>query len=199
MSNLKTYAVDFVYTYLLDSRGNDGSNIIDNAFNAWLKLIQQEKAGARVIFEDRYSGSQISDINKQVPVVSIDIPKGELPREIRLEILDSLALEWCYRMMQYHDAISDEKVERFKGTWRIYSLEESKNITQKILGILRTYDIDNGLDFLAMLAVEWARRTSVAYIDPTTLGYNTLEANEFDDLATGYRLWGFQVNFHVNL
>jgi hypothetical protein len=93
-----------------------------------------------------------------------------------------------------------KKIERFT-TITEHLKTDLERATNSLLNIIRLLQLDDALDYFAVLAVEWARRGYVQEgFHPKKIGYSFPEdasTTDIDEWITKNELWGFAEAFHI--
>lgn len=179
-----------------------GNEIINKGFMKWMYYVDWLKNTEQLTFtNNNLFIAQWLD-KKEPPKIRL----GTIPSRNGVvkdpNILDTLAHEWGYRIYAYYDQVKHEKMERYVAAVD-HSKEEIDHAEESLVYIVKSYNLDDALDFFAVLAVEWACK---GYLEenfhPTKIGYplsTDASQAEIDEWVTKFELWSFLEGFHVSI
>ena len=199
MKDWDTPALEFVERHLGDKDYGFGDGLIRTTLVTWANFITSAKLGQGLSYRDTYAVKD-STGRAEPPTCMIDSLVTD-PREPRRDpILSGLAAEWVFRFWQHYDRVKADRVERFPLptvlTSRETIIQLIEPVREDFMAILKPLSLDDGLDFMASLAVAWARRfnttgffelvQAAGYIVPTT---------DKDNFAAATALWFIEIYF----
>lgn len=200
MENWDTLAIEFVEHHLSDKNYSFGDRLIRDAMSAWVEYVYSKKLGKGLTYLDTFAIKD-STSQREPPIRPIDtlvIYPDETKRD---HVMRGLTCEWVFRYWQLFSKKEVDEVERFSTPLTPIIRRNTQKLTLKeIMRILKPISLDDGLDFMASLAVTWARRfnTSGYFEMVRSLGYKVPETQR-DYFAARLALWlmasAFQLEF----
>lgn len=196
VTDLQTTVKQVVCTSFTNANYHFGDKVIGDVMVDWANYCASNKAEANLTFEPRYHTRHLLT-PANTTALRIDTPVYAHETEGH-HILRNLTKEWSYRYWTHLGSVRQEKAERFQKP--ISPEDTPKAVKDKILEILKTLSVDDGLDFMAMLIVEWATRFNTeGFLQMIQdLGYTpTPEAIADETFVVVTVLWFMDMNFQL--
>ncbi len=175
--------------------------VITDVMNNWAEYYGSGEAKDNYRFGFRWLAKDLPDQSNPPAhnIIDVTVYEGETQEH---QVLSALTLEWVYRYWVHFDKIRSVGAERAEMPSHMPGTDErTKLATQaktEILTLLKSLPLDNGLDFMAMLTVEWARRFPLGtFLDNIAgAGYTIPDGVDKNEYAARVALWFMATAFH---